>query len=216
MFVRSALSVAFVLTAIACGASSADTAGQTQPVTSVDKLRTCRSIGDSEGRCISERVPEVAKQKNALPTEGCSAGERCAPCFDPTSGEETGACSAMSGDAPTEGAKTFAACCGGRAKCVPGSNIDRGFHENLEDCEGTGQKCVPSEFIDNQDFAGAPCDGNVNLGNSKLPYKGVCLSDCLSIESENLLSRDGCKTGELCVPCEHPVTGAATGAPGCK
>jgi len=113
-------------------------------------------------------------------------------------------------------------CCGGRAKCVPKSRVSEDRLENLAACEGGSGSaatdvCVPLPFINNSNFKGGACKGQVNISEtSKIPYDGVCLSDCLNIPSKDLLSRDGCATGDLCVPCLHPVTGAPTGAPGCE
>ena len=55
-------------------------------------LTTCRSINDSEGRCVSTCLPSAAAQADRLPTAGCGMDEVCVPCFDPTNGEDTGAC----------------------------------------------------------------------------------------------------------------------------
>jgi hypothetical protein len=51
----------------------------------------CRSFGD--GACVPKfQVPEAFRE--ILPTEGCLAGEVCAPCINPMNGAPTGACDA--------------------------------------------------------------------------------------------------------------------------
>jgi hypothetical protein len=74
--------------------------------------KTCRSTGDAEGRCMNVSIPEIAAEAALLPPgDGCDADERCAPCFDPRTGDDTGACHSASCDAPKEPKKTFAPCC---------------------------------------------------------------------------------------------------------
>jgi hypothetical protein len=47
-------------------------------------------------------------------------------------------------------------------------------------------------------------------------YSGVCLSDCLSFGLQGLaLARGTCGDDHTCAPCENPLTGQPTGAPGC-
>lgn len=203
---------------VACSGGS-DDGGVTQEKNATEgALKSCRSINDAEGRCLSSKIGKVAEQIDSLPSAGCASGELCAPCFDPRDGADTGACRVAPNDAPKEPKKEFASCCGGRAKCVPKSRVGEDRLENLDACDGSsGDVCVPLAFVSDRDFKGAKCKGQVNISEtSKLPYDGVCLSDCLNIPSKDLLSRDGCQSGDLCVPCTHPVTGVPTGAPGCE
>jgi len=53
------------------------------------KLAKCTSIGGGEGRCASTCIGVVAALGDYLPTTGCGANERCAPCFNPASGQPT-------------------------------------------------------------------------------------------------------------------------------
>jgi hypothetical protein len=117
--------------------------------------------------------------------------------------------------APSEAPSSLTSCCDGRAKCVPDKFVSEKQQQSLASCDAAGTKCVPNEFVADPSHKGKACAGNVDLGSTKLPYDGVCLSDCLHVESQNLLSKEGCATGEFCAPCIHPVTSAPTGAPGC-
>src|SRR5262249_31542407 len=57
--------------------------------------KKCTSVAGAEGRCLSTCLPDIAEKAALLPTDNCAAGERCAPCFDPTSSmptAPTGAC----------------------------------------------------------------------------------------------------------------------------
>lgn len=216
-FIRVCSVVATVgLTTLACSSSSEDArpTPKSESNATASAIRACRSVADAEGRCLSATIPQVAAQKNVLPKATCNSDELCAPCFDPSTGASTGACN-LGDDTPKEPAKRLATCCGGRATCVPSAAVDASFHENLEECPGDALLCVPNELVADRNFKGGACKGYVSLGSSKIPYDGVCLSDCLGIEQKDLLSRDGCASGSVCVPCNRPDTGDATGAPGC-
>ena len=56
-------------------------------------FKKCKSVGNTEGRCLSVCLPEIISQLDLLPISSCDKGERCAPCYDPRSGKATGACS---------------------------------------------------------------------------------------------------------------------------
>jgi hypothetical protein len=71
---------------------------------------------------------------------------------------------------------------------------------------------VPTEMLSDT-YKGTPCSGTISMLGSQ--YTGVCLSDCLSIQGGDMLSKDGCASGQLCVPCTDPLSGQPTGAPGC-
>jgi hypothetical protein len=65
-------------------------------------VEECRSVGDTEGRCLSLCIPQVADQADFLPQTTCADTERCAPCYDPRTGEDTGACNQGCDTGPTE------------------------------------------------------------------------------------------------------------------
>jgi hypothetical protein len=183
--------------------------------------KTCSAIAGAEGRCLNKSIPQVDAQKAQLSRDTCDASELCTPCFSPLDGKETGACKTVSCDAPKQPAKTFTACCNdqgaARAKCVPTSSVPASQQGNLDDDGGTCQKgselCVPNEMLQ-PNFKGPACAGSTFLTGD---YTGVCLSDCLSfgfIQSLGI-SRGNCTKGFKCAPCTNPLTGKATGAPGC-
>lgn len=53
----------------------------------------CRAPGDLEGRCLPGCLPELQPRAAQLSQESCAAGNFCVPCFDPSTGEDTRACS---------------------------------------------------------------------------------------------------------------------------
>ena len=64
-----------------------------------------RKAFDDEERKVQERlgaIKDIAAKKGLLPQSTCEANELCAPCFSPTDGSDTGACSSVSCDAPKE------------------------------------------------------------------------------------------------------------------
>ncbi len=173
---------------------------------------TCTSVNGAEGRCLSAVLPDVAAQADLLPQDSCAASERCTPCFDPLDGTPTGACSLSCDPGPTQPAKPFAACCSGRAHCVPASSIPDDQESQLSDqeckTEQPGSLCVPDEIINNGPFP--TCNASGLLGD----YSGVCLSDCLDFGFLGLgLSQGSCSNGFTCAPCTQ--FGQPTGAPGC-
>ena len=180
--------------------------------------KSCRSIGDGEGRCVSTVFPDIDAQKESLPKDTCDEDERCAPCFDPTNGKETGACRSVSCDAPKEPAKTFGACCeqNGKPKgrCLPVSLIPDDDEKGLEakECAKGAELCVPEETLA-AGWKPAPCSASSILGK----YDGVCISTCVK---RDFLAKIGtakgtCDDEHLCAPCKNPLDGKPTGAPGC-
>jgi hypothetical protein len=170
--------------------------------------------------CASSAVPASSEQdvtKNSAVSPAPSASSDGKPPTPPAVGSATpssgGAATPPPAGSVPPGAANLASCCSDRAKCVPESKVPQEQLSNLTTCPGSTDKCVPNEMLTGT-FQGKPCSGTISV--LKLDYAGVCLSDCLGIEQANFLSRDGCGTGELCVPCIHPITGAPTGAPGCK
>ena len=183
--------------------------------------KTCKALAGAEGRCLNANIPMLAAQKAQLTQDACDSNELCAPCFNPIDGKDTGACKSVSCDAPKQPAKAFTACCNSqgtsRAKCVPTTIVPQAEQSNLDDDNGTCVKgaelCVPNEMLQ-PNFKGPACSGSTFLTGD---YTGVCLSDCLSfgfIQSLGI-SRGSCLKGFKCAPCTNPLTGKATGAPGC-
>jgi hypothetical protein len=181
---------------------------------------TCRSVNDAEGRCLSKVIPEVAAQAALVPQATCAAGELCVPCFNPLSGADTGACNLSCDTGPAEAAKPLAACCEGRAKCVPTALVPAALQSNLEEAECQDVQadaflCVPSDLLAYQTGTG-PAPRACSATGLTGAYTGVCLSDCLSFGIQGLaLARGTCDADYTCAPCKNPLTGQPTGAPGC-
>lgn len=170
--------------------------------------KTCKSIANAEGRCSNVGVPDIAAKKDLLPRDTCDADELCAPCFDPTDGRETGACSQASCDKPKEKAVTFASCCGGGGKCVPTASVGGNADSlNADSCGGSTPVCAPTPFL--------PGGKAKKCGALFGIIDGVCASKCAINKNglvKKLIESDDCTDDEVCVPCDS----APPGTPGCK
>ena len=171
------------------------------------KPKHCDSIDGAEGRCMSTCIGgAVARQKDRLPTQGCGQDEVCAPCFDPITGEDTGACS-VNGDAPEQPKYTFPHCCSNGAGdqvgvCVtPELAGDQASMLKQDTC-ARGRLCAPIKKAADPNYKFPSCRG---LG------AGACVPSCILDPLEAaILSRVSCGVGELCAPCS--TLGVSTGA----
>lgn len=171
---------------------------------------TCRAIGNAEGRCLPACLPAFSGQASAFERGTCAADELCAPCYDPRTGAATPACRIGSDPGPVEPPRVFANCCGGRAQCVPESFASRvaspADRQRLGrgSCAETSDTCVPTAWMDTT-YKPVSCEAPGGL-------EGRCLPDCIpDVEKQaGQLSRVGCSSGELCVPCFNPLTGENT------
>lgn len=165
----------------------------------------CRSFrGEAEGRCLSTCIPSVGAQADRIPQSTCEDDERCAPCFDPVSGESTGACEGTC-DAPVDAPYLFVDCCSGRAECVPSSSVPADKRSNLaqDSCPNSDDLCVPRELT-NPTFVPEACHHDLGLG------LGACISTCIA-SANTIGDADGeCPTDTKCVPCS--IAGTPTGA----
>ena len=175
---------------------------------------TCASVGGGEGRCLSTCLPVVSSQASKLSQATCASGELCAPCFDPITGDATGACTTSSNDHPTQPPYVFPGCCSdgtqARGKCIPTGQVPASEATNLssDTCASTSL-CVPNGKVENPNFAFPSC--TLSLSGAA----GACVPDCLPATQGtmgSLLTSAGCQAREKCVPCINPLTGAATGA----
>ena len=176
------------------------------------RAATCDSLGGAEGRCLPLCVPMVAAQQDRLPQATCAADERCAPCYDPITGEVTGACS-QNGDMPTEPAYTFPKCCSNNGVCVPSTLVPTAQQSLLgrDTCPGTGDLCAPTLLASDPTARPAVCHTF-----SPQNREGRCLANCIpQIQAQaTRLLQENCAAGELCAPCYDPVVGGLTGACG--
>lgn len=168
----------------------------------------CTSIDGGAGRCLSVCIGAVANLGTFLPQGSCADGDKCAPCTDPRTGTDTGACSLPCDTGPTEPKVVFSKCCSDQSGlCVPPDILDATQAKALgQDSCSTGHLCAPAKFAD-PTFHPKTCD-------SVAGAEGRCLSKCVSLVSKNadLLPQGGCASDELCAPCTDPRTGQLTGA----
>ena len=170
-------------------------------------LTKCKSLVGAEGRCLSSCVPQVALQSAQLPKDVCTGTDLCAPCFDPRTGEETGACSQGCDKGPTEPPKTFPSCCGDRGLCVPPALAADQAKNLVRDTCDSASLCSPTELTD-PTFKPKAC---ASLDNAE----GRCLSTCIGgpvAAQRGRLPTAGCGMDEVCAPCFDPITGEDTGA----
>ncbi|HEX2676367.1 MAG TPA: hypothetical protein VHM19_06995, partial [Polyangiales bacterium] len=170
----------------------------------------CASWDGAEGRCLLACLPDVAKNAANLTRGACKKGFLCSPCFDPLTGEDTGACRVGGDPGPKGPPYTFPECCGGASRCVPKPLVPSDQQSLLgqDSCSEDTSLCVPKTLIADQSFVPATC--SASIGNAE----GRCLLACLPDVAKNasVLTQDGCASGELCTPCFDPASGADTGA----
>jgi hypothetical protein len=172
------------------------------------KPPTCTAFAGvpwAEGRCLSACLPSVASQPS-LEQSTCPGGEKCAPCTDPFSGAQTGACAISSCDAPAQPPYTFTNCCfsGGAAggKCVPQTQVTADVRDKLSQdvCANSALLCVPNENL----------PGGQGRGCSFV-YSGTCISNCVDLGAGQIFPQANCPGNHTCVPCSF----APAGSPGC-
>jgi hypothetical protein len=175
-------------------------------------LETCVSLEGAEGRCLSSCVPEVARQTDRLPKDNCGEHELCAPCFDPITGEATGACSQSCDPGPAEEPFVFAGCCddgegAALGACVPLAIVPEDQRSLLgaDTCSGT-DLCAPKPIAAGT-YEPTACEGPGGAEARCLPS---CLPD-IAAQADRLV-RGTCAQGELCAPCYDPLSGDSTGA----
>lgn len=170
------------------------------------ELQPCRSTAGAEGRCLPncDDDPLLA----VLPRDLCDGQHRCAPCYDPFTGADTGLCALSNDRGPREPAMVFDRCCGGTGSCVPGDLLpaEQAGLLGTDSCAG-GALCLPDSLREPAAIDLALCHGTADL-------EGRCLPTCLPLVAAGgeLFARGECTEGDACVPCYDPLTGEATGA----
>ena len=191
-------------------------------------LVNCSSVNGFEGRCLSECLPPVAEQAGFLPVDICQAGERCTPCFDPFTGEPTGACGLSCDEPPLTPPEdnAFKACCQNKAggHCLPAALVGSASADILDtaECEGMGEAgtvCVPDvvyEQVSTQGFfIGAQCEVDQLIVFTGTSNEGACLPRCIpevdqqskmiEMEAEGspfpIDLQSNCPNGFSCLPC---------------
>ena len=167
----------------------------------------------AEGRCLSSCLPAVAGQAS-LEQSSCAGGNKCAPCYDPFTGADTGACRTASCDAPDPGpGYRFPNCCffegQPQGRCIPTSQIPDGDEGNLQvdACPAGPYLCVPAEQLPGGQGQGCRAVTIV----PPFFYDGTCLSDCLDLGLGTIYPQANCPGHHTCIPCFL----APDGSPGC-
>ena len=174
---------------------------------------TCTSVAGAEGRCLSECIPQVSAQADLLPQDICPEFQKCVPCFDPITGEESGGCALSCDPGPTEPPVTLPTCCEGLGTCVPSDLVPPNQAEQLpeDDCPaGNDYLCAPTAAITDPNWSPTQCTTTTIIGGGK---DGVCLPECLITGwIQNLgTSQSSCPDNHKCAPCTN-LLGSSTGA----
>jgi hypothetical protein len=99
----------------------------------------------------------------------------------------------------------------GAAHCIRAALLGSVDSTAIPGCpdDGTGSqgKCLPDAiFMTGAQFKSASCTSSLIGGTA------ACTPYCFAGAFKNLLQRDGCASGEVCVPCTDPTTLRPTGA----
>lgn len=187
---------------------------------------TCKSVGGFEGRCLSTCLPAVSEQAAQLPKDTCGDGELCTPCYDPLTGDDTGACKVSCDKGPAGPAQTFQKCCpDGKGLCVPAGSIPPDQQDKLgnDTCpqDAGAQLCVPDPFLEaqqsGQPFFPQSCETSFWLqflfGSEYA--SGACLPECIpEVADAPFVTQGECPDAWKCVPCQTPPFGGDSGACG--
>lgn len=148
-----------------------------------------------EGRCITGCFLTESPIVMRITASTCAAGQYCAPCYNPISGESTGHCE-RNGDSPKEPApKTLLECGNGTGLCVPAYAAGQQAMNLPQLTCAAGELCAPLAKVANPQACFPRCDGG-DLG------PGACVPTFLVPEFiTGLLSPGSCGTSELCAPC---------------
>jgi hypothetical protein len=181
------------------------------------KPTACTAPGGVEARCLPACLPALQARKANLRQVTCKATELCAPCYDPITGADTGACT-VNGDAPVQTKKVFPGCCPfqttDRGKCVPTEIMSQAQQDIAPQLTcATGSLCAPNLKATNPAAKFPTCQATVTIIIPIPAGAGACVPDCLpAADQKPLLSRTTCAAGELCAPCVNPLTNESTGS----
>ncbi|HTU58598.1 MAG TPA: hypothetical protein VMF89_09190 [Polyangiales bacterium] len=157
---------------------------------------------DYEGRCLPTFFAKDNPLAARLQQSTCAAGELCAPCFDPLTGDSAGSCE-LQGDEPKEAAPTaFADCADGHGYCVPAFAAGMQAGQLAQLTCGEGELCGPKNKVADPNACFARCDAG-SFG------AGACVPAFLASIGAGILSRGECEEGMVCGPCE--LLGMRTG-----
>lgn len=199
-------------------------------------LPTCTTtIGnlDLEGRCLPSCFTLGNPQAGNLNAGDCPTDLGiedliCAPCYNPTDGEPTGACE-REGDMPVDPAPEPFAKCGAfpapeggvqpddaPGVCVPVALIEQSGNsvdQIPQDVCPDGELCAPIGKVEDTRSCFTTCMAESIIGPAG---PGTCIAPYLveaSMEgAHELIMQTSCPAGELCAPCISPLDMTSTGA----
>jgi hypothetical protein len=175
--------------------------------------KTCTSVGEAEGRCLAQEIPQVAQMARFLPVDNCEPNERCVPCYDPLTGDLLPSCKIACDPGPTKPALVFSKCANDLGRCVPRSAVPTNLQKQLKvsDCKQDLELCAPVRVIDRN---AKPQMCQVKYVGIPRPKPAVCIEDVLTIGLT--LSQSDCPPNFKCTPCFNPLENLApTNLPGC-
>lgn len=150
---------------------------------------------DYEGRCLPTCFAAQNPLAARLQRSTCVAGELCAPCFDPLTGDSTGSCE-LQGDEPKEAAPTpFSECADGHGYCVPAFAAGMQAGQLAQLTCGAGELCGPKNKVADPNSCFARCDAG-SFG------AGACVPGFLASIGAGILPQGECEDGMVCGPCE--------------
>jgi hypothetical protein len=161
----------------------------------------------AEGRCLSICLPAIQAQ-GTLHQQSCGADERCAPCYDPLTGRDTGACHTATCDQPQNPPYRFPTCCPfngtDEGTCIPTEILSISASGlNQLSCPD-GLLCVPSEYLPDAS-TGRACTGRI-YGSL---FWGTCTSNCVNLGAyDDLFPQGSCAGNHRCVPCSLAPVGS--------
>lgn len=161
----------------------------------------CTALATREGRCLPACVVSAAAGVGRLEQATCQWGELCVPCFNPITGENTGACS-VAPDTPHQPAQPFERCCGAGADaagvCIPDVLLSVEQRGALlpDTCSDPTARCVPLQLL-----AAAGVLTSCTTGAPSVSPR-VCARVCfIGARLSTLLPQGSCGDAERCVPC---------------
>jgi hypothetical protein len=191
-------------------------------------FKSCTSLGGAEGRCVSTCIPLVAERMTQLPQADCHPTERCAPCYDPITGDVTPACSQACDTGPTQPPFVFAECGAGLGLCVPQDLVPPDLRSAVPvaDCTTAGFVCAPKTHVDDINYVFPTCTPSSDLIAAVNPMPGPngqvggCVPAYLVEHTEpappdGAVLQDGCAAGHLCAPCYNPLVTPQTPTGAC-
>ncbi|HMJ13926.1 MAG TPA: hypothetical protein VK524_21060 [Polyangiaceae bacterium] len=196
------------------------------------KPKTCTSLGNAEGRCISTCIPQINGLMDVLPKADCGTEEVCAPCYHPVDGSVTHACDEgcdVGPSATTSQNPYKFQTCQGTGTCAPTNVVPPVMRTHLVQYEcPLNHLCVPAKKASDLKYnfpSCAPTNPFVQILGGVGPngQLGGCVPSWLvdsNLIETVFMTQDTCSTGEKCAPCNSPLRGfvptAACAVPLCS